>query len=74
MDKNYIKLDFILGSTVETAVNVLLSYKEKGKLVYGVFNSVTLYSDTVTIDSAYKEITGMTKAQFDKHIGRNYNE
>lgn len=68
MDKNYGKIEFSLGSTIEQAVNELLNYKKKGKLVYGKFNGVTLYSDTVTMDFAYREITGKSKAEFVDHI------
>lgn len=68
MGKNYEKIEFTLGSTIEQAVNELLNYKKEGKLVYGKFNGVVLYSDTVTIDSAYREITGKSKAEFIKHI------
>ncbi|QOY37050.1 hypothetical protein AWH56_005250 [Anaerobacillus isosaccharinicus] len=67
-DKKYGKIEFTLGGTIEQAVNELLNYKRRGKLVYGKFNGVTLYSDTVTIDSAYREITGKSKAEFDEYI------
>jgi hypothetical protein len=66
MDKKYEQVEFLPGSTIEHAVNGLLSYREKGKLAVAKFNGVTLYSDTVTLDSAYREITGKTKAEFDK--------
>lgn len=66
MDKNHLKVEFLVGNTVEDAVKKLLNYKERGKLVCGEFNGITLYSDTVTMDSAYKEITGKTKSEFDK--------
>lgn len=66
MDKNYKQIEFFAGNTVEQAVNELLDYKKQGKLVSGEFNGVTLYSDTVTMDSAYKEIVGKTKAEFDQ--------
>ncbi len=69
MDKNYLEVRFMLGNTVEEAVNELLKYKERGQLACGKFNGITLYSDTVTMDGAHKEITGMTKAEFDKHVG-----
>lgn len=62
----YEKVEFLIGTTIEEAVNKLLDYKKKGKLVCGNFNEHTLYSDTVTIDGAYKEITGKTKSEFDK--------
>lgn len=66
MTKEYEEIGFFIGNTVEHAVNELLSYKEDGKLVCGKFNGVMLYSDTVTMDSAYQTITGKTKAEFDK--------
>lgn len=68
MDKNYEIIEFNLGSTIEQAVNELLNYKKKGKLVYGKFNGVTLYSDTVSTNSAYLEITGKSKAKFVEYI------
>lgn len=66
MEEKYLKADFRAGYSIEEAVNELLEYKEKGILVCGEFNGTTLYSDTVTLDSAYIEITGKSKAEFDK--------
>lgn len=66
MNKKYEEVEFFAGITVEQAVNDLLSYKDEGKLVCGEFNGVVLYSDTVTMDSAYQKITGKTKVEFDK--------
>jgi hypothetical protein len=68
LDKHYVKIEFVLGSTIEQAVNELLNYKKKGKLVYGKFNGAILRSDTVTMDSAYQEITGKSKSEFVAHI------
>ena len=68
VNKNYKKVDLSLGSSIDQAVNELLNYKEEGKLVYCNFNGVILYSDTVTMDSAYREITGKSKAEFDEYI------
>lgn len=67
MSKVYQKVEFTPGDTVENAVIQLLKYKQKGQQVRGRFNGVILYSDTVTMDGAYKEITGMTKAEFDEY-------
>jgi hypothetical protein len=69
MDKKYVKIEFVLGNTIEQAVDELLSYKQLGKLAYGKFNGVTLHSDTVTMDSAHKKIVGKTKAEFDTQYG-----
>lgn len=64
--ENYKEIDLWAGCTIEQAVRMLLDYKEKGKLAYGEFNGVILYSDTVTLDTAYKQITGKTKMECDK--------
>lgn len=62
------EIKFKLGSTIEEAVNLLLNHNSKGESVYGVFNDVKLNSDTVTMDSAYKAITGLSKEEFDKYF------
>lgn len=66
MDKTYRKINFIPGSTIDEAVSLLTKYHAKGELVSGSFNGVTLCSDTVTTDSAYKEITGLTKTEYNR--------
>jgi len=66
MNKNYKQIEFRIASNIEDAVIELFKYKEKGMLVCGDFNGTVLYSDTVTMDSAYKQITGKTKLEFDK--------
>ena len=65
MKKEYKKADYI-GNDIDTVVKNLLIAKEKGELISTDFNGHMLYSDTVTLDGAYKEITGKTKAEFDK--------
>lgn len=66
MDKCYEKIQLYAGCSVEDAVKELFTYKERGILACLDFNGTILYSDTVTIDEAYKQITGKTKAEFDK--------
>lgn len=66
MEKNYKKIEFYTGCDIAMAVNKLLEYKDKGEYACGEFNGHMLYSDNVTVDSAYLEITGKTKADFDK--------
>ena len=66
MNKQYEEIEFWAGNDVEHAVDKLLEYKNKGKLACGSFNGTMLYSDTVTMDGAYIEITGKTKAELDK--------
>jgi hypothetical protein len=72
-DEKYEKIEFTPGSKIYQVVNVLLGYKQFRKLAYGKFNGVTLYSDTVTMDDAYKKITGMTKMEFDTRYGADDN-
>lgn len=52
--------------TLEEVVKDLLEAKARGEHLYGDFNGHVLCSDTVTMDSAYLEVTGYTKAEFDK--------
>lgn len=59
MKNNYREIEFGFGN-IESAVKELNSYKEKGELVFGVFNGQKLYSDIDDLDSAYKKITGKT--------------
>lgn len=65
MEKNYRELDGWL-SPLERCVERLLQFKERGELVKYNFNGHWLYSDTVTMDSAFLEVTGKNKADFDK--------
>jgi len=66
MRDNYKEIEFGISNTIGEAVAELLVYREKGILVFGTFNEVKLYSDTVTMDDAYSQIVGKTKAEFDK--------
>ena len=59
------KIEFY-GSTLEECVNALLKFQNRGESVVVDFNGHQLYSCDVTMDSAYQEITGKTKAEFDK--------
>ena len=60
------KIEFGLGYSIERAMQDLARFKERGELVYGEFNGQKLYSDIDDVDSAYKKITGKTKAEFDE--------
>jgi len=60
--KNYREIEFGLGD-IENAVKELKSHKD---LVKGTFNGQILYSDIDDMDSAYKKVTGKTKAEFDE--------
>lgn len=60
------KIEFPLGCTIPEAMDILLRYKEEGETVCGEFNGVMLFSESVTVESAYKEIVGMSKEEFDR--------
>lgn len=62
----YKEIQFSMAGTLEDAVKDLLHYRVNGKLVYGEFNGVYLYSDTVTMEEAYKKVFGFTKEELDK--------
>ena len=64
--EKYKEIKTFLGITIDDAVKELLDYKSKGIPMCGKFNNVVLYSDTVTLDEAYKLITGNTKSEFDE--------
>ena len=68
MDKNLKDYQDISewGNNIDIAVEELLKFKNQGKLAYIKFNGHILYSDTVTLDGAYLQITGKTKQQKDK--------
>ena len=56
-----------LGETIDSVVKRM---ERAGELVSVEFNGVMLYSDIDDVDSAYKKVIGMTKAEFDAEIQR----
>lgn len=66
METNYRKIEFGAGDSIESAMQDLARFKERGELVYGEFNGQKLYSDVDDVDTAFKKITGKTKAEFDE--------
>lgn len=70
MVKKYYEIEFPPGINIKKCVEILLKYKEKEELVFGVFNGHKLYSDTVTLDTAYKEITGYTCQEYEDTLKR----
>lgn len=68
-EKHYSLIEMPLGSTIEDVVNKLVSLYEFDLYACFNFNGVWLYSDKVTMDSAYKAITGMTFEEFKLRYG-----
>ena len=56
--------------TIDRTVEVLQQYNKAGEKVCYEFNGVMLFSDTVDLDSAYKQITGFTKSEFEEEKRR----
>lgn len=69
----YKKVDFP-WHTLEETVNLLLAHNKRGEKICTKFNGVTLYSDTVTMDDAYKQVTGRTYAEFKADEKRWFDE
>lgn len=65
MKTEYREIKFDGGESIESAVKEL---KEQKDLVCGSFNGQMLYSDIDDMDSAYKKITGKTKAEYDAEV------
>lgn len=71
METNYREIEFAAGQHIESAVKELKDHKD---LVCGSFNGQMLYSDIDDVDSAFKKITGKTKAEFDKEREKEHLE
>ena len=68
------EIKFKAGWDLENVVYVLLAAKENGDCVYCNFNGHILHSDSVSMDSAYIEVCGCTKAEFNKKIQEEYDK
>jgi len=62
--KTYKHIEFSIGCSIPDAVLELIQYEAKGQFACGDFNGTRLFSDTVSITSAYMQITGKSKYQF----------
>ena len=58
-----IKID-LSGLTLDEAVLTLLNSSHSGKKVYGIFNGEILHSEGLSFDSAYKQVLGVTRAEY----------
>lgn len=68
------KLEFINCETLDDAVNRLIQERENGKHVYMEFNGEKLYSDTVTIESAYQQVCGCSKEEYESKQKQNFED
>ena len=62
------KIEIRPGDNLESVVYTLLAAKARGEHVYCNFNGHELHSDNVTMDSAYTEVMGCTKAEYEQRM------
>ena len=62
------KLEIKAWESLDSVVDKLLMAKERGEQLYCDFEGHLLYSDTVTLEDAYKEVTGQTKEERSQEI------
>lgn len=74
MKKEYREITISWGSTLEDAVKELLKYKEKEIRVHLEFNGVDLYSDTVSMEQAYRDVVGISKSEFNERQKKHREE
>ena len=67
MDKKT-KIEIGPSDNLESMVYTLLAAKARKERAYCVFAGHVLHSDNVTMDSAYMEVKGCTKAEYDKTL------
>lgn len=70
MEKRYTEMNLkeFWGMSLEKIVYRLLEHRKEGRLVSAYFNGVMLYSDVVTMDDAYLQVVGKSKAEFDAYL------
>lgn len=79
MTRENAREEVFTGIELEDCVNFLYDFKQKGESVVVDFNGHKLYSCDITLNKAYKEVTGMTKKEYDKGVAERqkrfqYNE
>ena len=62
------QIKLVSCDTLESAVYTLLAAKARVQHVWCEFNEHKLYSDKVTMDSAYLEVIGRTKKEYDQQL------
>lgn len=68
------ELDCFAGSSIDEAVEKLISERKLGHDCYINFNGVKIFSKNVTLDSAYLDITGMSKKEFENYQEKRRRE
>lgn len=60
------KIELLPNDNIESAVYTLLAAKAREESVYCEFQGHILHSNNTSMDSAYLEVLGCTKAEFEK--------
>lgn len=60
----YVRLQQVDGADLKNIVSKLVTLGASGQFVYAEVNGVRLFSDRVSLDSAYREVTGMSYADY----------
>lgn len=68
------KIEITPGDKLDEVVDMLIEADIRGEQVYVEFNGHKLYSNGITMDSAYKEVLGFTKQEFEQIQNRNQRE
>lgn len=71
--KNYREIKTV-GLTLDEVIEMLQAYHARGERVYINFNGHMLCSDTVTVNSAYIQVTGETKPEYERAQKQFYEE
>ena len=64
------EIEIPTGTTLESAVYTLLAAKSNGEHAFCIFNGVKLHSDTVSIESAYQDVLGKSKEEYQKEVDK----
>lgn len=65
--KNYKEIEFGLGARLIDCIEELHCYRDKGELVYGIFNGKELYS-TDSEDEIYIKVTGYNLEDYNSYL------
>ena len=68
------EIELMAGSSIDEAVGKLIFEREAGHDCYISFNGIKLFSRDVTLDSAYLDVTGMTRDEFIEERERKRKE
>ena len=68
------ELDCFAGSSIDEAVEKLIFERKLGHDCYINFNGVKIFSKNITLDSAYLDITGMSKKEFENYQEKRRRE